>query len=91
MAVVKRSFSIRREIWEELARRADVAGTPVSALVNEALEHYLRIQRGLKAAKEWEAEFGPFTPEEIAGVDRELDEAGVYGWNPPSDARPDLR
>lgn len=91
MAVVKRSISIRREIWEELARRADVAGTPVSALVNEALERYLTVQRGLDAVREWEEEHGPFTPEEIAAADRELDEAGVYGWTRPSDARSDVR
>ncbi len=91
MAVVKRSVSFRREIWEELARRADAKGGHVSGLVNEALEHYLTLQRGLDAAREWEEVHDPFTPEEIAAADRELDEAGVYGWTRPSHARSDLR
>jgi hypothetical protein len=49
----------------------------VSALVTEALENYLKIQAGLQAVKEWEAENGPFTPEELAEADAILDAHGV--------------
>jgi hypothetical protein len=77
MAVTKRSVSFRPEIWAEVARITDAEGGQISALVNEALAHYLRTRHGLEAAAEWEAEHGPLTAEEIAEADRLLDEAGV--------------
>ena len=41
-------------------------GPPLSALVNAALTHYFHLKRGLEAARNWEAEFGPLTVEERA-------------------------
>ena len=75
MSVVKRSVSFDAELWDELARQAGAG--PVSPLVNDALAHYLRRQRGLAAVADYEAEFGAFTEEELAEADRVLDAAGV--------------
>jgi hypothetical protein len=49
----------------------------VAPLVNDALAHYLRRQRGLAAVAAYEAEYGAFTEEELAEADRVLDAAGV--------------
>jgi predicted transcriptional regulator len=75
--VVKKSVSVPDVIWSAAERAADVRHTTVSALVTEALENYLKIQAGLQAVKEWEAENGPFTPEELAEADAILDAHGV--------------
>jgi hypothetical protein len=75
MGVVKRSVSFDAELWDELVQEAGAG--PVSPLVNDALAHYLRRQRGLAAVAEYEAECGAFTEEELAEADRVLDEASV--------------
>lgn len=75
MSVVKRSVSFDAELWDELVREAGAG--PVSPLVNDALAHYLRRQRGLAAVAGYEAEYGAFTEEELAEADRVLDAAGV--------------
>lgn len=77
MAVIKRSVSFRPEVWAEVARLAEQEGTEVSALVNAALVHYVRLQRGLELVRQWEREHGAFTAAELAEADRMLDEAGV--------------
>jgi hypothetical protein len=82
MSVVKRSVSFDAELWDELVREAGAG--PVSPLVNDALAHYLRRQRGLAAVAEYEAEYGAFTEEELAEADRVLDEAGVVDLTAPS-------
>lgn len=82
MAVVKRSVSFKREVWEQIARITGDEGSQVSALVNAALDHYLRLRQGLNAVREWEAEYGSFTPEELTEADRVLDQAGVTGNSP---------
>lgn len=38
---------------------------------------WIRKQKGLRAVAEWEAEHGAFSDDEVAAVDRELDEAGI--------------
>jgi hypothetical protein len=77
MTVTKRSVSIQPDVCAEVIRLTGEDRAQFSALVNEALRHYLRIQHGLRAAREWEAEFGALTPEEIAEADRILDAAHV--------------
>jgi hypothetical protein len=49
----------------------------VSALVAEGLEYLLAIRAGQHAVRDWEAEHGAFSPEEIADADAALDAAGV--------------
>jgi hypothetical protein len=78
MSVVKRSVSFGPEVWAQVARVTGAEGTRVSALVNDALVYYLRLRAGLEAVREWEAEYGELTPEELAEADRLLDGAGVY-------------
>lgn len=75
MSVVKRSVSFDAELWDELVR--EVGSGPVSPLVNDALAHYLRRQRGLAAVADYQTEHGEFTEEELAEADRLLDAAGV--------------
>jgi hypothetical protein len=75
MGVVKRSVSFDADVWEALS--AEAGAGPVSPLVNDALAHYLRRQRGLAAVAAYEAEFGAFTADELADADRALDAAGV--------------
>lgn len=76
-SVVKKSVSVPDVVWSAAETAAADRHTTVSAVVTEALENYLKIQDGLRAVKEWEAENGPFTAEEIAEADAILDAAGV--------------
>lgn len=75
--VVKKSVSVPDVIWSAAEREADVLHITVSALVTQALENYLKIQDGLAAVAEWEAEHGPLTEEGLAEADAILDAAGV--------------
>jgi predicted transcriptional regulator len=75
--VVKKSVSVPDVVWARAEAEAASRHTTVSAVVTEALENFLAIRRGLQAVAEWEAEHGPFTPEEIAEADAILDAAGV--------------
>jgi predicted transcriptional regulator len=77
MPVVKRAVSFDPEVWADLASIAEAEQIGVSTVINLALRHELRLQRGLAAVAEWESEHGAFTEEEIAEADRILDAAGV--------------
>lgn len=54
---------------EDVARQA---GLPLSSWAAYALEHEARIAGGLAAVREWEAEAGPFTEEELAWADAQV-------------------
>lgn len=75
MGVVKRSVSFDADVWDSLV--AEAGSGAVSPLVNDALAHYLRRQRGLAAVAAYEAEHGTFSDDELAEADRLLDAAGV--------------
>jgi predicted transcriptional regulator len=77
MTVVKRAVSFDPEVWADLEHIAEVEHIGVSTVVNRALRHELRLQRGLAAVGEWETEHGAFTAAELAEADRLLDRAGV--------------
>ena len=77
MSVTKRSVSFQPEVWDEIARITGEEGAQVSTLVNEALINYLHVRQGLQAVREWEAEYGALTPEELVEADLALEEAGV--------------
>jgi predicted transcriptional regulator len=77
MTVVKRAVSFDPEVWADLQRVAEEEQIGVSTVVNRALRHELRVQRGLSAVSEWEAEHGVITDEELADADRLLDRAHV--------------
>jgi hypothetical protein len=75
--VVKKSVSVPAEIWAAAEEEAAARGTTVSALIAEALDHLVTIQRGLRAVAEYEAENGALTEEELAWADALLDEHGI--------------
>jgi hypothetical protein len=77
MAVVKRSISIDPEIWQAVQRAVGPSPGRVSAFVNEALAHHVRVTLGLQAVAAWEEEHGRLSAEELAAADELLDEAGV--------------
>jgi predicted transcriptional regulator len=74
MAVVKKAVSFDPEVWADLERVAEAERIGVSTVINRALRHELRLQRGLAAVAEWEAEHGALTIEELAEADRILDQ-----------------
>ena len=75
--VVKKSVSVPAEIWAAAEEEAAAKGITVSALIAEALDHLVTIQRGLRAVAEYQAENGPFTEEELAWADALFDEHGI--------------
>jgi hypothetical protein len=82
MGVVKRSVSFDADVWDGLV--AEAGSGAVSPLVNDALAHYLRRQRGLAAVAAYEAEHGAFSDDELAEADRLLDAAGVVDLTAPT-------
>ncbi len=89
MGVVKRSVSFEADIWHDLV--AEAGAGPVSPLVNDALAHYLRRQRGLAVVEAYEAEYGEFTDAELAEADRILDAAGVVDLTAATGPKPRVR
>ena len=77
MTVVKRAVSFDPEVWADLERIAAAERIGVSTVVNRALRHELRIQRGLAAVNEWETQHGAFIEEELIEADRILDRAAI--------------
>jgi predicted transcriptional regulator len=72
---VKRSVSFPPEIDGALEREAEAMGESVSAFVTEAVRRALRVQAGLRACAEWEAEHGPVPPDITAWAEQALDRA----------------
>jgi hypothetical protein len=73
MTVKKLSVALDGEVAEAAADAASRAGVSLSAWLNDAAENKLAVADGLAAVREWEAEHGAFTPEEIARADDLLD------------------
>ena len=73
MVVKKLSIALDGEVADAASRAAARAGLSLSAWLNDAAETALAIERGLEAMREWEAEHGAFTDEELAEADRILD------------------
>ncbi|MGA8457814.1 MAG: hypothetical protein WB800_20605 [Streptosporangiaceae bacterium] len=65
----KRSISIPPELDAEIAAAAHAAGMSYSAWVAETARKEFTIRDGLAAVSQYEAEYGPFTPDEIAEAD----------------------
>ena len=70
MAVQKRSISFDADVLAEAERLSAERGGNLSKLVNEALEHQLRIAGGRKLMEEDEKRWGPIPEDVIAEVDR---------------------
>lgn len=69
----KLSVALDDAVAQEVALAADRAGVSVSAWLNHAAENELAIEAGLDAVREWEAEHGELTAEELAAADKLLD------------------
>lgn len=65
----KRSISIPPELDAEIAAAAQAAGITYSAWVAQTARKEFIIRSGLEAVSQYEAEHGPFTPDEIARAD----------------------
>lgn len=77
MAVKKRSIALDPDVAAAAASAAAISGQSLSAWLNDAARTRLRIEDGLAAVAEWEAEQGSLTAEERAAADRRLD--GLVG------------
>ena len=73
MPVRKLSIALDDTIAEGVVRAAARAGVSVSAWLNHAAENELAIEAGLDAVREWEAEHGTLTADELAAADTLLD------------------
>ena len=73
MAVKKLSVALDDTVAAQVAQAAERAGVSVSAWLNHAAENELSIGAGLDAVREWEADHGELTPEELAAADSLLD------------------
>jgi hypothetical protein len=79
----KRSISIPPELDAEIAAAAQAVGMSYSAWIAQTARKEFLIQAGLEAVSQYEAEHGPFTPEEIA----EADEWAARITQPPATRR----
>lgn len=77
MAVRKLSISLDARVAEDVKRSAEAAGMSVSAWLSEMAEERIKIEDGLRAVREWEAEHGPITAEERAEADEILRRHGI--------------
>ncbi|MBK9179790.1 MAG: hypothetical protein IPM45_09515 [Acidimicrobiales bacterium] len=73
MAVKKLSVALDAEVAAQVVRAAERARVSVSAWLNHAAENELAVEAGLDAVRDWEADHGPLTPEELAAADALLD------------------
>ena len=69
MAVQKRSISFDESVLAEAERLSAERGGNLSKLVNQALEHELRIAGGRKLMEEDEKRWGPIPEEAIAEIE----------------------
>ena len=65
----KRSISIPPELDAQIAAAAQAARMSYSAWVAQTARKEFTIRAGLEAVSQYEAEHGPFTPDEIAEAD----------------------
>ena len=79
----KRSISIPPELDAEIAAAAQDAGMSYSAWIAQIVRKEFTIQAGLEAVSQYEAEHGPFSPDEIA----EADEWAARITRPPAARR----
>ncbi len=77
MAVKKLSVALDATVAAQVALAAERAGVSVSAWLNHAAANELSIEAGLDAVREWEADHGELTPEELAAADSLLDRVTV--------------
>lgn len=79
MNAAKLSISLDAALADEIREATRTAGKPLSTWLAEAASARLRSQALDEFLAEYEAEFGPFTAEELAQADRDL------GFEPRTD------
>jgi hypothetical protein len=72
MPVRKLSVALEDDTADAASAAAQRRGMSLSSWLNEAAERALRVEAGLSAVAEWEAEHGPLTQDELAEADRFL-------------------
>ncbi len=72
MSVRKLSVALENTTAIAAASAAERRGLSLSAWLNEAAEHALAVEAGLRAVAEWEAEHGALTEGELAQADKFL-------------------
>ncbi len=77
MAVEKISISLDEEIAASARIAAEAAGLSLSAWLSQAAAKAARLEAGLQAVAEYEAEFGPLTDEGGAWAKDILDRHGI--------------
>jgi len=75
VSVRKLSIALEDDVAHAAVASAERQGLSLSAWLNRAAENALRIEDGLDAVAEWEAEHGPLTAQELADADAALDAA----------------
>jgi hypothetical protein len=73
VAVRKLSIALEESVASAAARAAERRGVSLSAWVNAAAARALRVEAGLAAVGEWEAEHGWLSDDELAWADSVLD------------------
>jgi hypothetical protein len=77
MTVRKISVSLDENVVELARRAAEAQGKSLSAWLSDTAAHAARIQAGLRAVAEFEAEHGAFTEEELREADEALARLGI--------------
>jgi hypothetical protein len=72
MATKKVTITLDESLVEALAGVAEEEGVPLSRLVAGAAERELRLRAARTVIREWQAEQGAFTPEELAAARAEM-------------------
>ena len=62
---MKLAITVDSKVHAQVRDAAHAEGTSVSAWITEAARRALLLRDGLAAVREWEAEHGPFTDEEL--------------------------
>jgi len=79
MATRKVTITLPEEALERVSALARAEGLPLSTYLTRMAEHRIRIEDGLAAMREWEAEYGPpsadaqrWLEEQLARLDTEF-------------------
>lgn len=73
MTVSKRSVSLDDSVAERVERAAEEGGVSFSSWLSAAAEDKLLLREGMHGVREWEAEAGALTTEELAAGEALLD------------------
>lgn len=83
--VVKRSVSLPEPIFREVEQEAQRDGLGLSGALAEAAQQWLLVRRGLRAVREWEAEYGALTAGDLTEADALLAAAVATGSDVAAD------